>query len=201
MACPSCGERIPAFAAQCRHCQEFLLPAARARELAELRASLLLGLLGGCGLLLLLFVVAGVTAAAAHPALAQMRRRWNEREAVASLRAVAAAQTRLREGGGEGETTHEYGDMTALARAQLLERELATGIKDGYKFTVAACDLAPAERWLAIAEPKEPGQSGGRHFAVNHTGAIYSLGRPFPLDTQRCELPPDAVPLGEGEWE
>ena len=200
VACPACGERIPGFAAQCRHCQEFLLPASRARELAELRASLLLGVVSGCGLLLLLLLVSGVAAAVAHPALARMRRRHNEREAVAALRAIVSAQARHRS---EAAPVADgaYADMSALARAQLVDRELATGIKDGYQFTVVACDLAPGERWIAIATPKDPGRSGDRHFAVNHTGAVYSLGRPFPLDTQRCELPPDAVPLGEGEWE
>ncbi len=33
----------------------------------------------------------------------------------------------------------------------------------------------------------------------NHTGAVYyRLGQPFPLDTQGCELPSDAMPLGGG---
>lgn len=198
--CPACGERIAPFASQCRWCEEFLLPAGRARELAELRASLLLGVSSGCGLLLLLIVVAGVAAAAAFPTLQRLRRRDHERSAVQALRAVAAAQVRYHQGA-EGPGPAVYGDLSALGRTRLLDRDLASGLKEGYQFEVAASDVAPGERWIAIASPQLEGRTGERWFAVNHSGAVYALGRPFPLDSQTCEVPADAVPLGEGEWE
>ena len=198
--CPACGERIAPFAAQCRHCEEYLVPATRARELAELRASLLLGAASGCGLLLLLLVVAGVAAGAAFPAWQRLNRRDNEQAAVRSLRALAAAQARLREAPPEGGPP-TYGDLSALGRAQLIDPDLAGGFHEGYRFEVDASDVAPAERWIAIASPRDPGRSGERWFAINHTGAVYALRRPFPLDAQTCEVPADAVPVGEGEWE
>jgi hypothetical protein len=197
LSCPFCGEQIAAIARKCKHCAEFLDPSLRPETPGGMGRLVFAGL--GAMLLASLCLSAAVVAGVALPNAYRLRKQANEDHAVSGLRAIADAQEKLREHGGPDGPSPTYGDLETLGRAQLLPPLLASGIQEGYVFEVSASVDEPDQLWMATASPLAPGKGGDRYFAINHTGAVYyRLGQPFPLDTQSCELPGDAMPLGGG---
>jgi hypothetical protein len=191
--CPYCGEEIPSIARKCRHCGEYLDPDNPGVEVFP-RVALALGC--GVALLALLCVVGSILVTAALPNLLRAEKARNEARAVASLRAIAAAQATFRETDPDKDGVQDFGDLGELGTAHLLEPTLVSGIQEGYQFEVAASRTEPAERWIATATPIAPGSSGDRYFAINHAGAIYARSaRPFALDLVGCDMPGDAEPL------
>ncbi len=185
--CPTCGEEVASFARRCRHCGEALA----GEGAGELGGQAIAAFLGGVVLCALLCVAASIAATVSVPGVRAARKAHNEAEAVRALRAIAEAQARLRGDGGAG-----FGDLGALGAARLLEPDLVTGVHAGYVFEVAPATTDPTRAWIAVATPIEPGRSGDRAFGTSHRGGVYERhGRPFPLDTLRCELPPDATPV------
>ncbi|MCO5171889.1 MAG: zinc ribbon domain-containing protein [Planctomycetes bacterium] len=196
VACPYCGEDIPSIARKCRHCGEFIDPAA-APDAREALPHLALGVFLGVVLLALLCVVGSIVATAAAPGLQRAETARNEAAAVAALRAVVAAQEAFRSSDPDRNGVADFGDLAQLGAAHLLDPGLVTGIHEGYQLEVAASRTEPRLRWIAVASPLTPGRTGDRFFAVNHAGAVHvRTSRPFPLDVIGCELPGDARPVG-----
>lgn len=196
VGCPYCGEDIPSIARKCRHCGEFIDPAATPGA-AESLPHLALGAFVGVVLLALLCVVGSIVAATATPNLLRAEKARNEAAAVAALRAVVAAQEAFRAADPDRNGVADYGDLAQLGTAHLLDPGLVTGIHEGYQLEVAASRLDPERRWIAVASPLTPGHTGDRYFAVNQAGAVHArTSRPFPLDVLNCELPGDARPVG-----
>ena len=70
-------------------------------------------------------------------------------------------------------------------------RELGkTGVRSGYRFRLIRSSDEPTKRWLVVADPLEPGQSGRIHFALNHEGKVArSRKGPYAL-APSCEIQP-----------
>jgi len=196
--CPECGEEIPAIARKCKHCDAYLEPELRGKERLEAASGGLAAFGLGVVLLCVVCVLGGTVATVAVPTYLDQARRRNEEGAVAALEAIRSAQERLAAAprpDGEG-----FGDLGALGRADLIDDELQTGIRGGYKFEVAVSPATPTEAWIAVATPIAPGKTGDKYFVTNHTGEIYyRVSQPIPLDSRTCAPPPDAMPLGARE--
>jgi hypothetical protein len=149
-------------------------------------------------LVALLCVGLGTAAAVIGPDLLRVRRESNERAAVEALREIVRAQVAYHEDDGDGDGEHTFGSLGQLGVSGQLEPDLASGLQHRYTFEVAVSTAAPEARWMATASPISPGNDGARYFVTNHTGAVYFRhGRPFRLDLNRCEFPPDAFPIGQ----
>lgn len=120
---------------------------------------------------LLLIVVAGLLSCA------QTRLRLNEVGAQSSLRAVRKAETTYR-----SQNQNRFGTLQELHSAGLVDAELASGIKDGYRF-----DVAPAgqDSYTATAVPLEYDVTGSWSFYLDESGVIRgsaSKGRTAGID-------------------
>lgn len=129
--------------------------------------------------------------------LKQARANANEAAALGALKTIMTAQVLFREGDKDGNRELDYAaDLEQLARVNLIDRTLASGVKNGYRFEVRRSSKNPEFEWIATATPVEPGQSGRRHFVINHAGVIYvSTDAPFTPNDD-CAIPPGATPLG-----
>ncbi len=111
-----------------------------------------------------------IIAAIAIPNLLAARNAANEASSIASLRRIHSAQATYQATRGNG----TYGTMDQLASESLVEEVLASGTRNGYKFTVelkpSSYDSSPGFR--AIAVPMEYGNTGVRSFYVDETGVI-----------------------------
>jgi hypothetical protein len=112
--------------------------------------------------------------------------RSNESAAIGALKTISVAQTLFREGDKDGNGVLDYaGSLEALGKTQLIDKVLARGEKQGYRFVVCHGSKAPEFIWMAVASPKD---GKGRHFAVNQAGVIYQRSTPFELDSVGCEI-------------
>lgn len=65
-----------------------------------------------------------------------------------------------------------------------------TGVRSGYRFRLIRSSEEPTKRWLVVADPVQPGQSGRIHFALNHEGKVArSRKGPYAL-APSCEIQP-----------
>lgn len=133
----------------------------------------------GFSLIELLIVVAiiGIIAAIAIPNLLASRRAANEASAISSLRTITSAEATYQSTSGAG----NYGDLTALQRAGLIDNTLGSGVKSGYNFSIVATpattgpNATPAS-YYANAIPTQPSgvtQTGTRTFFTDQSGVIY----------------------------
>lgn len=122
----------------------------------------------------------------------------NEAAAIGALKTLVTAQTLFREGDKEGDGVLDYGTLTELSRATLVDAVLGGGKKSGYVFDCQPSAATPEFLWFATASPAEPGTTGRRYFATNHAGVIYySTERPFVIDGTSCAMPEGATPVGK----
>lgn len=111
-----------------------------------------------------------------------------EQAAIGALKVISSAQSLFREGDKEGDGILDYADgLDELVAAQLVDKVLATGKKQGYRFEVCSGQTAPQFLWMATATPLDP-KSGLRSFAVNQAGVISYSKTPFELDPGKCEV-------------
>ena len=137
------------------------------------------------------FVPMGMVAAIAIPNLLASRRAANEGSAQSSLRTLHAAEATYQATKGAG----NFGTLSELAAEGLIDSKLATGTKNGYKFTV---ELTTSEMnypgFAVVGVPMTYGgveATGIRSFYVDETGVIRGgdkFGRPAtkedrPLDS------------------
>lgn len=115
-----------------------------------------------------IIVPIGIIAAIAIPNLLASRIAANEGSAMASMRKISSAEATF-------QATHEtYGTLEQLAEAQLIDADLASGRRRGYKFNIT---VLPAQSSLpmgyeAVGVPQEYGSSGRRSFLIDETGVI-----------------------------
>ena len=65
-----------------------------------------------------------------------------------------------------------------------------TGVRSGYRFRLIRSSEEPTKRWLVVADPLEPGESGRIHFALNQDGKVArSRKAPYAL-APSCEIEP-----------
>lgn len=162
--------------------------------LDPMRARLLLGALAivACGLLAIV-PVAGldpVTGARRQGSAAQR----NGQRAIEALEQIVAAQPLLRRDA-DGDGLVEFGTLADLHAAGLLDAGLAGGRAHGYVFDVRPSTTRPAYRWLAIATPETPGETGDRTYVVNQEGLVHALGGPTAWN-DGCALPTSATRVG-----
>jgi hypothetical protein len=135
--------------------------------------------------------------------LARVRRgREQNRDApvIGALRTLSTAQAIFREGDKEADELLDYGTLEELARANLVDPELGSGTKFGYRFEVRPSRSTPEFLWMATASPIEP-RPDARHYVTNHAGVVfYSTTAPFTWN-DACSIPDDATPVGAGEDE
>lgn len=124
-----------------------------------------------------------IIAAIAIPNLLRARIAANEASAVGSVRTINTAEVTWQS------QNEKRGYTCSLAQlgpaggpgapsdaARLLNGKLASGTKDGYRFSLRGCDPdlpnEPVKRYIVIAEPVLPGQSGKRAFCSDESGII-----------------------------
>ncbi|MFC1707795.1 hypothetical protein ACFL59_13445 [Planctomycetota bacterium] len=101
-----------------------------------------------------------------------LRKAGNETTAIASLRTLVTAQTLFRRSDMDIDGVADYAaDLTQLLAAELIDRVLASSLKQGYVYEVYAGG-EPADNWCATAIPQNPGVTGRRSFFVDHSGVI-----------------------------
>ncbi|HEY0003169.1 MAG TPA: DUF4190 domain-containing protein [Pyrinomonadaceae bacterium] len=121
----------------------------------------------------------GVVAAIAIPNLLASRRAANEGSAIGSLRTLSSAQATYQATEGNG----NFGTIEQLMSAGLIDQQLGSGKKNGYKFVIrvkpyvsgnaARGYMQPAE-YEVVATPLKYGTNGTgkRSFFVDQTGVV-----------------------------
>lgn len=127
--------------------------------------------------LLIVVVIIGIIAAIAIPNLLAARRSANEGSAISSLRTLHGGQMTYQATSGGG----DYGDLTQLGTAGVIDTVLQSGSKSGYTFTVVA---EPRDTAAAIPSYFDasaiPGTFGGinatgtRSFYIGESGVLYA---------------------------
>ncbi|MBM3777673.1 MAG: type II secretion system protein [Acidimicrobiia bacterium] len=139
--------------------------------------------------LLIVVAIIGVIGAMAMPQYGRVRMSGNETAAIASLRALGAAQASFYGScGGQGFAPSLQALTTPPPNSAVafVSEDLASGTKQGYSFTISdggAPQVLPQAStcnnvanshagYFMSAQPQDPGSSGVRYFATNHTGVI-----------------------------
>lgn len=123
-------------------------------------------------------------------------RRVRERQAIQSLKEVIDAERIVRDGGNVRFALGRYGTLAELARARLIDDELASGTKKGYAFTVAPSATTSEWLWFATANPFTPGATGERSFATNHSGYIFfTTAGSIGMNTTDCTVGTSVQPI------
>jgi len=142
--------------------------------------------------LLIVVVIIGIIAAIAIPNLLAARRSANEGSAVSGLRTLHGAQMTYAATVGSGDyagaTSNDITGLQALAGQQMVDAQLATGLKSGYSYVggrVAQSTSAPATFWFSTIPQSGSGvtATGTRRFGISTDGVIVfdtaSLGTQF----------------------
>ena len=152
---------------------------------------------------LCMIVPLGIVAAIAIPNLLASRKAANEASAIQSLRVIMAAESTYQATEGMG----RFGAMNQLSTAGLVDRQLSSGTKNGYVFTITPTGNDFEARATPLTRT-----SGNRSFYISSTGEIHvaAAGRPAgasdpllesfygsqygsPYDSQYGSQPPRAV--------
>jgi type IV pilus assembly protein PilA len=151
--------------------------------------------------LLIVVAIIGILAAMAAPRLQRARMSGNEASAIASLRAITAAQINFSANCGQGNFAASLANLALPPPAGgegFISEDLSTdpAVKSQYTITLTpgpAPSVAPvvcngsstAVSYAATAEPQSVGSSGTRYFFTNG-GAIYQDSAPIaPVLTGR----------------
>lgn len=116
----------------------------------------------------------------------------NEGRAMKSLRWLHGVEETYKATVGPG----EYADLKQLYEANLVDKELASGIKDGYRFVVAIKKgtLSSPPSFELLARPVEYGKSGKRSFYMGLDGVLFTSE---VKDAPISEMRPFATGTGE----
>jgi hypothetical protein len=144
----------------------------------------------GCVVLLGLILVIAI------PNLIEARKHRGETAPIGALKTIGTSQSLFREGDKDGDDTLDYGTLSELHAAGLIDDVLGSGTKMGYTFRVWHAPKTPEFLWMATANPIEPGKTGDRYFVVNQEGVIhYTTAAPFGYRAD-CTIPEGARPVG-----
>jgi prepilin-type N-terminal cleavage/methylation domain-containing protein len=122
--------------------------------------------------LLIVITLIGIIAAIAIPNLLASRRAANEGSAIASMRTLSSAEATYQ----SNSVSKNYGDLTDLAAASLIDSTLASGIKSGYTIVATPSGGVGTYTYLATASPVSVTgvtTTGTRNFATDPFGVIY----------------------------
>jgi hypothetical protein len=120
----------------------------------------------------------------------EARRHGNEAAAIGALRKMSTAQAIFREGDKENDGNLDYGMLSELSNAGLVDTDVGSGTKRGYLFQATYSFNTSEFLWFGVANPEVPGITGNRYFNTNQAGVIfYTSGRTLELDTDTCVLP------------
>ena len=145
--------------------------------------------------LLIVVAIIGIIAAIAVPGLLRARMSGNEASAIGSIRTIASAEATYASacgGGGYAVSLADLGLAPAVGPAfistDLAEAIDASNLKSGYFFAIEdgpdgtqvldagdTCNDAGAPsstQFFATTEPGDPGYTGVRYFATDHSGMI-----------------------------
>jgi hypothetical protein len=137
-----------------------------------------------------------IVALIAVPRWLEARKHGNEAHAIGALKTIATSEAIFRENDKEHDGNLDYGMLSELERAGLLDDPVGAGTKRGYFFQASYSFSTSEFLWFAVANPENPGITGGRYFFSNQAGVIfYSTTTPLPLDTNSCTLPNPQPPL------
>lgn len=153
----------------------------------------------GFSLIELLIVVAIIliVAAIAIPNLLKARQAANESSAVTSVRSISTAQALY-----QINYPHiGYGTLVQLSGAEpclptysnacLIDNSLASGVKNGYNFTVVLTGSMPASNYLVVAVPQVVGSTGQRSFCSGNPASLHKKadGSAIASNTECESLP------------
>lgn len=132
----------------------------------------------------------------AIPNLIEANKHGAEVPPIGALKTISTSQSLFREGDKDGDGTLDYGTLTELGQANLIDALLAGGTKQGYTYAAWPSPSEPKFRWMAIANPIQAGD-GNRYFATNHDGVTYyTTTGPFTYRAD-CKIPAGAQPVGK----
>jgi hypothetical protein len=111
-------------------------------------------------------------AAATRPSQQGIEITANEAGAMKNLRKLLNAENAFQNTRGKG----EYGELKDLLAAGYIDGDLASGVKDGYRFTliIKKSTLTSAPAIDLIARPVEYGKSGRRSFYLTEDGIMHT---------------------------
>lgn len=121
----------------------------------------------------------------------------NEAAAIATLKAIATAQSIFREGDRDGNGALDYGTLQKLAEAKLVDEILGKGTKQGYVFETFPSAATSEFLWFARAYPEKPGATGNRYFFTNQAAVIFEGKEPFEVNAKTCDVPRGLEPIGK----
>ena len=127
----------------------------------------------------------GLIAAISIPNLMAARMAANEGSAIYNLKIISAAELTYEKQYGK------YATLEELAEVGLVDAKLASGVKNGYRFTVELASDADAPPFSADCVPLEYRQSGRRSFHVDNTLVVRAA------DNQGGPATAVDLPLGE----
>ena len=164
--------------------------------------------------LLIVVAIIGIIAAIAVPGLLRARMSGNEASGIGSVRTIASAEATYASACGGGGYATDLATLGAAPDAggpafiptDLKDAKDATAPKSGYFFTISdpggttvllkaqVCNAAGAQgdsstQFFATAEPADPGSTGTRYFATDHSGMIRQTTDAVPGDIT------DGIPL------
>jgi prepilin-type N-terminal cleavage/methylation domain-containing protein len=151
---------------------------------------------GGFTLIELMIVIAilAIIMAIAIPNLLQARKAANETNAVGALKTLTTAEGFFRDGDKDNDVNIDYGMLSELSNAELIDNVLGSGTKSGYIFAAAYSLTSSEFLWFGTANPALAGQTGDRYFCVGQAGVIYyTNGGRIALDVDTCKLPNGGV--------
>ena len=142
------------------------------------KAGLVLGYLGAAAI-----PIMPIVAAIAIPNFLRARMAANESSAVASVRTVVTAQVSY---WGEHPDTGYACSLSALGDVRKIDRALATGMKNGYRFEITGCETeiqgGANTKYKVVAYPVTANQTGIRAFCSDESAII----KQSPGGAQNC---------------
>ena len=145
--------------------------------------------------LLIVVAIIGIIAAIAVPGLLRARMSGNEASAIGSIRTIASAEATYASACGGGGYAVDLADLgkppdaggPAFIPVDLRDAKDPANLKSGYFFAISdpggttvlakdeTCNTSGSDsstQFFAATEPGDPGSTGTRYFATDHSGMI-----------------------------